>query len=213
MNSCIFCSILECKDDNKELKVNKILYEDDLLVIIPAKGTPIPGWILFVIKKHINGFAQLTESELKHVEKIIEKVKKIYLEHFHINSILLEHGSTPEGRHPKSIVHAHLHLIPFNFSKSIETELMKELQVKHINSLQDIRINNKKDYWLYCEPNGEFYSSLQVQNVTRSIFMKLVAKQIGIESQYEWRDVVTDEKILDEMITIFENNRDKLMNE
>ncbi len=202
MNNCVFCNLL--KDRNNDLKVNKILYEDDLLVVIPAKGAPIQGWILLVVKKHINGFAELSMDELRHVEKIIEKINKLYLEHFNINSILLEHGSTSEGRHPQSIIHAHMHLLPFNFNECIEKELKEELQVRYINSLLDISLNSKKDYWLYCDPKGEFYSSVNIENVTRSIFMKLVARQIGMETHYDWRNATTNEKFLDKMIIIFE---------
>ena len=76
----------------------------------------------------MNGFAELSKVELKHVEKLINVIKEFYKKYFHIDSIVLEHGSTERGRHPQSIVHAHLHLIPFNFDKKIETELLEELE-------------------------------------------------------------------------------------
>lgn len=210
MENCIFCNIIDNKDNIRNLKINKILYEDDLLMVIPAKGAPVVGWIMLIVKKHINGFAELTPQELIHVEKIVGEIKKIYLEYFHINSILLEHGSTSEGRHPQSIVHAHMHLIPFNFNENIEKELMNELQVKFIDSILDIRINRKQDYWLYCNSKGKFFCSANIKNVTRSIFMKLVVKQIEGNFQYEWRNVETDDKFLNEIITLFENNINRL---
>lgn len=40
--------------------------------------------------------------------------------------------------------------------------------------------------------------------------MNLVAKQIGIELPYEWRNANTSEKILDEMIEIFKKNINRL---
>ena len=75
---------------------------------------------MIVTKRHVNGFAELSQAELKHVEEIINTIKFFYKKKFNINSIILEHGSTENGRHPQSIVHAHLHLIPFNFNKEIE---------------------------------------------------------------------------------------------
>lgn len=43
MKSCIFCNIIDNKNNLRNLKINKILYEDDLLLIIPAKGAPVGG--------------------------------------------------------------------------------------------------------------------------------------------------------------------------
>lgn len=207
MENCVFCNIFNIEDRKK---VDEILYEDELLFVIPAKGTPIPGWILIVTKKHINGFAELTTEEFSHVEKIIDKIKEIYYEYFNINSILLEHGSTSKGRHPQSIVHAHIHLIPFDFTSCIEKELISNLKVKPIDNFECISQNRKKDYWLYCDKFGKYYTSAQINNVPRSIFMNLVAKQIGIELPYEWRNANTSEKILDEMIEIFKKNINRL---
>lgn len=59
------------------------MYFAILLLITQATGSPVRGYLMIVIKRHI---------------------------------ILLEHGSTESGRYPQSIVHAHLHLIPFNFN-------------------------------------------------------------------------------------------------
>lgn len=51
MENCIFCNIIDNKDNIRNLKINKILYEDDLLMVIPAKGAPVVGWIMLIVKK------------------------------------------------------------------------------------------------------------------------------------------------------------------
>ena len=148
MKECVFCNIVKTGDNNNEKEKNVILYEDDLILISQATGSPVRGYLMIVTKQHINGFAELSQAELKHVEEIINTIKFFYKKYFHINSILLEHGSTENGRHPQSIVHAHLHLIPFNFNKEIEDELFTELHLKQIESFESIKINEKLDYWL-----------------------------------------------------------------
>ena len=167
---------------------------------------------MIIAKRHINGFAELSQSELKHVEKIICKIKNIYKKYFNINSILLEHGSTEDGRHPQSIVHAHLHLIPFNFNKEIERELLTELHLKPIESLGYIRVNGTLDYWLYCDSNGKYYTSSDILDAPRSIFMNLIAKQIKLPLPYEWRRSFTKKEYIDEITDIFNVNRESLNN-
>lgn len=207
MKECVFCNIVKTGDNNNEKEKNVILYEDDLILISQATGSPVRGYLMIVVKRHINGFAELSQDELKHVEGIINLIKDFYKKYFHINSILLEHGSTENGRHPQSIVHAHLHLIPFNFNKEIESELFNELQLKQIESFESIKINEKLDYWLYCDPKGKYYTSSNILDAPRSIFMNLIAKQINLPLPYEWRKSITKKEYIDEMINIFNANR------
>ena len=167
---------------------------------------------MIITKRHVNGFAELSRNELKHVERIICIIKNFYKKYFNINSILLEHGSTENGRHPQSIVHAHLHLIPFNFDEKIENELLTVLQLKPIQALENIKINEKLDYWLYCNPKGEYYTSSEILDAPRSIFMNLIAKQINLPLPYEWRKSVTQKEYIDEMINLFNTNRNLLKN-
>ena len=210
MRECVFCSIVKSGDNNNKKEKNIILYEDDLIIITQATGAPVRGYLMIIVKRHVNGFAELSQEELKHVEKVIGLIKEIYKRYFNIDSILLEHGSTETGRHPQSIVHAHLHLIPFNFNKEIEGELLKELKLKSIKSFENIKNNKKLDYWLYCNPEGKYYSSVNILDAPRSIFMNLIAKQINLALPYEWRESVTKKKYTDEMINIFNTNRNLL---
>lgn len=212
MKTCVFCNIIKTGNNNNEKEKNVILYEDDLILITQATGSPVRGYIMIVIKRHINGFAELSQEELEYVEKIINTIKDIYKKYFHIDSILLEHGSTENGRHPQSIVHAHLHLIPFNFNEEIENELLTELYLKPIESLKSIKINKKIDYWLYCDPKGKYHTSSNIISAPRSIFMNLIAKQINLPLPYEWRKSITKKEYIDEMINIFNANSKLLRN-
>ena len=212
MKNCVFCDLVKNGDNNNEKEKNIILYEDELILITQATGSPLRGYLMIITKRHVNGFAELSRNELKHVERIICIIKKLYKQYFNINSILLEHGSTEEGRHLQSIVHAHLHLIPFNFDKKIENELFTVLQLKPIQALENIKINEKLDYWLYCNPKGEYYTSSEILDAPRSIFMNLIAKQINLPLPYEWRKSVTQKEYIDEMINLFNTNRNLLKN-
>ena len=212
MKNCVFCDLVKNGDNNNEKEKNIILYEDELILITQATGSPVRGYLMIITKQHVNGFAELSRNELKHVEKIICIIKNFYKKYFNINSILLEHGSTENGRHSQSIVHAHLHLIPFNFDEKIENELLTVLQLKPIQALENIKINEKLDYWLYCNPKGEYYTSSEILDAPRSIFMNLIAKQINLPLPYEWRKSVTQKEYIDEMINLFNTNRNLLKN-
>ena len=103
-------------------------------------------------------------------------------------------------------------MIPFNFDKNIETELFAELHLKSIESFENIKINEKLDYWLYCNSKGKYYTSSNIINAPRSIFMNLIAKQINWKLPYEWRNNVTPKEYIDEIIEIFNVNKNILKN-
>ena len=106
-----------------------------------------------------------------------------------------------------------MHLIPFNFNEEIETELLTELHLRPIESFENIKINEKLDYWLYCDSKEKYYTSSNIINAPRSIFMNLIAKQINLPLPYEWRKSITKKEYIDEMISIFNDNRMLLRNE
>ena len=49
-------------------------------------------------------------------------------------------------------------------------------------------------------------------NAPRSIFMNLIAKQINLKLPYEWRNNVTKKEYIDEIIEIFNDNKNFLKN-
>lgn len=113
------------------------------------------------------------------------------------------------GRHSQSIVHAHLHLIPFNFNKEIEKELIDSLKLETFNDYNQIKEYASHDYWFYCNPTGKCFSSVDVLDAPKSIFMNLIAKQVGIPTPYEWRTAGTKKEYINEMKKIF-NEGDNL---
>ena len=79
MKEGVFCNIVRTGDNNNNNKEkNVILYEDDLILIVQAAGSPVRGYLMIVTKRHVNGFAELSQAELKHVEEIINTIKFFY---------------------------------------------------------------------------------------------------------------------------------------
>ena len=73
MKECVFCNIVKTGNNNNEKEKNVILYEDDLVLITQATGSPIRGYLMIVTKQHINGFAELSKEELKDVSFLNNK--------------------------------------------------------------------------------------------------------------------------------------------
>ena len=183
MNNCIICDII---NNPTELE-DTILFENKDLIVKAAKGMVVPGHLLIIPKKHINGFAELSIDELKKIEVFYKKIKNDMKSYLNKNVIIFEHGSLPEGRHPKSIVHAHLHIIPYNLSNNNHKRIISSCQLKEINDYLGIKNVEKKDYCYYEYEDEKCYLSDSV-DFPRSIIFKIIAEQEGIGYDYEWRD-------------------------
>lgn len=193
MKQCIICEIIK----HPKYLEDTIIYENDLFIVKAAKGMVVPGHLLIIPKEHINGFAELSVEKLNETEKFIENISKKIKKCIQTDIILFEHGSLPEGRHPKSIVHAHLHIIPYSLTQQNYERIIDDCQLKKIETFNKIKEVAHKDYCYFKDKNGTMYLSDSI-NFPRSIIFKIIAEQEGIDDDYEWRD----EK---------NNNRDKLI--
>jgi len=189
MKDCVFCSLVN--QTNKGLcskSENTVLYEDDLVLIKPALGMSIPNYLMVISNQHINGFAELDFSDLYKLENLLDRICDEYLKIIGIYPIIFEHGSLPDGRHPSSITHAHLHIIPINLSRDKLEKLFDELKIRLQSTIISLENMKHKDYWMYRSEIKTYYMSHSIKDAPRSCFIKLVAEQAGYDNSYEWRD-------------------------
>ncbi|MFA4999603.1 MAG: hypothetical protein WC519_02680 [Parcubacteria group bacterium] len=189
LKDCVFCSLVNQID--KELcskPENTVLYENDLVLIKPALGMSIPNYLMVVSKQHINGFAELDSCNLFRLEGLLDRICDEYHKIIGTYPIFFEHGSLPKGRHPLSITHAHLHIIPINISRDNLEKLFDELELGLQSTIVSLHNMKHKDYWMYRSENKHYYMSHSIKDAPRSCFIKLVAQQAGYDNSYEWRD-------------------------
>ena len=189
MKDCVFCSLINQNDKELCSKLeNTVLYEDNLLLIKPALGMSIPNYLMIISKQHINGFAELDSCNLFRLENLLDRICDEYLKIIGTYPIIFEHGSLPKGRHPLSITHAHLHIIPIYISRDNLEKLFDELELGLQFTIISLHNMKHKDYWMYRSENKHYYMSHSIKDAPKSCFIKLVAEQAGYDNSYEWRD-------------------------
>lgn len=114
---CIFCKIA-----NKELP-SKILYEDDLVLVIMDAYPHVDGHCLIIPKKHYTDYQELDAKIITHIFEIAKTKGKDIQEKLQAKSLslLINYGES------QMVKHFHLHLLPEftppstnNCTKSIE---------------------------------------------------------------------------------------------
>lgn len=115
---CIFCKII-----SGDLP-SKVLYQDDLVMVIMDNNPIRDGHTLIIPKKHYTDFTELDDEITTHIFKIAKKMTKVLMEKLNADSVtlLVNYGED------QKVKHYHLHLLP-NFGTtdhSLATRTIEE---------------------------------------------------------------------------------------
>jgi len=99
---CIFCKI-----KNKEL-ASKVLFEDELVMVIMDVNPSVDGHMLIIPKKHYTDYIELDDEIIAHMYKIAKMMGNKITDKLKANSItlLMNYGDD------QIVKHVHLHLLP-----------------------------------------------------------------------------------------------------
>ncbi len=100
MNECIFCQIPK----------EEIVAESDLCLAFYDKFPVSPGHLLIIPKRHVAGYFDLTEDELKAMQTMLFNMKKVIEEVYKPDGFNI--GVNVGEAAGQSIFHVHMHLIP-----------------------------------------------------------------------------------------------------
>jgi ATP adenylyltransferase len=109
---CPFCHM-----DDPQVRAraeNTVFFETENFVVVPTRGSFVPGYLLIVTKQHFINFGQLPDrlfTEFRHIHHTMrEHVRSIYGP-----TITFEHGGNGgfSDRGGSCIEHAHMHIVPY----------------------------------------------------------------------------------------------------
>lgn len=100
MNECIFCQIPK----------EEIVAESDLCLAFYDKFPVSPGHLLIIPKRHVAGYFDLTEEEVKAMQTMLFDMKNVIEEVYKPDGFNI--GVNVGEVAGQSIFHVHMHLIP-----------------------------------------------------------------------------------------------------
>lgn len=118
---CIFCKIA-----NKEIP-SKVLYEDDLVIVIMDINPSVDGHAMIIPKKHYTDYLELDEILISHIFKVAKELGPKTMKAMNAKGLtmMINYGEAQE------VKHFHFHLLPdygSNPKRSIEEnfEILKK---------------------------------------------------------------------------------------
>ena len=176
-----------CYGDENKIE-NTVVFKTKDYKIKPTLGELTEGYLMILPNKHVDAFSFCSREELTKVRQIIDKLKKIIYEEYGVIPFVYEHGTgSKSNKFPDSITHAHIHIIPHEIKD--EKNMLEYLGMEKIDSFYDLEKLRDENYFYYENQKNEMYvKNLYDRKDLRQYFRIQVAKEIGIEDKWQWRE-------------------------
>jgi diadenosine tetraphosphate (Ap4A) HIT family hydrolase len=195
-DACVLCGIARYGGltDNSfthnatvQKEVDVILYESPNFYVTSELGALKKGFLMIVPKRHILSIAQLPSELYPEYEEVCEDVEQLLVRTFGDARVAyFEHGSGPSGytSHPKSIVHAHVHVL---WNWILEQRYLDMISARPIDSIKMAATTHYFAYksgskgQCFCCYDDDVY-------VPRQFSRQIIAEELGFApGLYNWR--------------------------
>ncbi len=195
-NWCTFCSQFRYKDERSLTRLifgkdfNRVLYEDEYFVVVPALGQITEGYLLIISKDHFVSVANFPEYIREPFLVLKDKVREVLLKEYS-DPIFFEHGSySPEILGGASINHAHFHAVPLEIDlKSTELNELNPVMVDGIHYLWSCHINNPYIYFESLRNKKGYFVSLE-SNLPSQYVRRIIAREAGHPHIWNWHKYI-----------------------
>lgn len=202
---CILCKIYNGRRNPNKKPMDMVIYESENFYVCPAKGAMVEGYVMICPKAHILSCAALPNEQRRELWNVINDIIYLLREIYDEDILMFEHGSGEEGKckHEKSIVHAHLHILPTNVR--ITEEQMKRISMKEI-SYEELHQYDKVPYFWYIESYNKMFITADPEiYIPRQYARQILAEKLNIKGElWNWRKNDFKSKINDTLMDIAE---------
>lgn len=185
---CILCKIYEGRNNPDKKPMDRVIYESENFYVCPAKGALVEGYVMICPKEHILSCAALPEEQKKELLCVINDVSYILKEVYGNQIFIFEHGSGEEGKckHEKSIVHAHLHVLPTDMK--ITDEQRKMISMKPVTYDKLYQYDKVPYFWYIDTMDNMFITADPEVYIPRQYARQILAHNLGISGElWNWR--------------------------
>src|SRR5262245_46919637 len=116
---CPFCLELDGDGNSifneflKDRLASRIVYQDDLFIVMPPLGQFMEGGLLLLTRAHIPSFAHLPPESFPRLEQLLQAIQKVFVARWGVSPLIFEHGSAADETKGRCCVdHAHLNIFP-----------------------------------------------------------------------------------------------------
>ena len=161
-------------------------------LVVPDIAPIVEGHLLLITAKHYLSSGEVINRHYNEFNTLKQHTARA-LTQVYQSPIFLEHGSVFDKEAGNSIVHAHMHCVPFSTRKQIDINggMLPRVKSPSLNTLGEYA-KGKKPY-LYLETgHGESYVYPVNSAIPSQFWRRVVATEIGVK-QWDWRASLENE--------------------
>ena len=169
-----------------------IVFQNENFYLTPTVGSFVDGYLLLNPKKHIFSMAQLSQEQLAEYWELSKEIALVQQEVYGVNPIIFEHGAarTCQETLHDSVVHAHTHFTPAEFSKHAQQAMLAQGKFQEFDR-ENLGQWSEVPYCMFInEDSNSFitHKSNLPENLRRQYVRRHLANAIGKGEQFEWRE-------------------------
>lgn len=181
---CCFCIEIEDRSKNV-LNKNRVVLETKNFIVIPTVGCFQIGYLLVVPKKHILNFGATNDILFRELDEVIEKITSYVKKYMGKECIIFEHGTHGLSKETAaSVVHAHIHIIPFEHN--MIGFLPEHCKLKQIKGIKDL--SEEKESYLYLrDKDGKNYI-VKNDEYPSQFFRQIACRALDKPQCWNWKE-------------------------
>ena len=181
--NCFFCKEVEDNSDNI-LKSSRIVFQTKNFIVLPTEGCFKIGYLLILPKQHYLCFGELKSDMIEELENLIERISNYIQNTQGTNCIIFEHGTRDlKQLTSTSIMHAHIHILPFE--KELIDFLPDYCELKKIKGFTDLK--HEKNNYLFLKDINNHYYIVKNNDYPSQFFRQISCKALNIPKYWDWR--------------------------
>jgi inosine/xanthosine triphosphate pyrophosphatase family protein/diadenosine tetraphosphate (Ap4A) HIT family hydrolase len=179
--SSIFNEFLQGRLDSR------IVYQDDLFVVMPPIGQFMEGGLLLLTRAHIPSFAHLPSEWFPRLEQLLQAIQKLSVSHWGGAPVIFEHGSAVDQTKGRCCVeHAHLNIFPARVEVHPHLASRMHLQISSLSELK--RLARAEFGYLFVQENNNTRHAYDAQFAPSQLVRRIITSQLGSPERWHWRD-------------------------
>jgi inosine/xanthosine triphosphate pyrophosphatase family protein/diadenosine tetraphosphate (Ap4A) HIT family hydrolase len=190
---CPFCLELDGENNTifneflRDRLASRVIYQDDLFVVMPPLGQFMEGGLLLVTRAHIPSFAYLPPEWFSRLEQLLQAIEQLSIAHWGISPLVFEHGSAVDQTKGRCCVdHAHLNIFPAKVH--VHPHLASRMHLKFASLAELKRLGRSEFGYLFVQENNNTRYAYDAQYVPSQLVRRIITSQMGLPERWHWCD-------------------------
>jgi inosine/xanthosine triphosphate pyrophosphatase family protein len=190
---CPFCVELDGEGTSvfseflQDRLASRIIYEDELFVVMPPLGQFMEGGLLLLTRAHIPSFAFLPPEWFPRLEQLLRAIEQLSMDHYGVSPLVFEHGTAVDQSKGRCCVdHAHLNIFPARVQVHPHLNSRMSLTLGSLSELK--RLGRAEFGYLFVQENDHSRHAYDGQYAPTQLVRRIITSQIGVPERWHWHD-------------------------